>query len=157
DELLETISHEFFHVWNVKRIRPSGLGPWDYSREVYTKSLWISEGLTSYYGDLMLERSGVWTRLKYYQAVSNQIQKLQNRPGRKLMSLENSSWDTWLFLATPKVQITNVENNTVSYYNKGQLVGMLLDLEIRKRTKNRKCLDDVFRYMYDEFYARSKQ
>jgi predicted metalloprotease with PDZ domain len=156
ESLISTASHEFFHVWNVKRIRPAEFGPWDYSQEVYTKSLWICEGLTSYFGDLSLVRSGIWNRSRYYQAVSREIQYLQLQPGRKLMSLEYSSWDTWLFLATPKVELTNHDKTTISYYNKGEIVGLIMDLEIRKRTSNRKNLDDVFRYMYEEYYQRGR-
>ncbi|MBL8149798.1 MAG: M61 family metallopeptidase [Blastocatellia bacterium] len=157
DYLLGTISHEFFHLWNVKRLRPVELGPWDYSHEVHTKSLWIAEGLTSYYGDLALARSGVWSNEKFYKAMSDEIYQLQNRAGRQKMSLELSSWDTWLYLAVPKAQATNQPNTTVSYYNKGEIVGMLLDFEIRHRTAGRKSLDDVFRYMYNKFYLNSSK
>jgi len=155
NELLGVTSHEFFHLWNVKRIRPKELGPWDYSREVYTTLLWVSEGITSYYGNLCLARSGVWTKEQYYLALSEEIAALQNRPGRRLMSAAQSSWDTWLFLAAPSVQVTNLDNTTISYYNKGELLGLLLDLEIRGRTKGRKSLDDVFRYLYDSYYLKS--
>jgi predicted metalloprotease with PDZ domain len=140
----------------VKRLRPLELGPWDYSREVYTRNLWICEGLTSYYGNVSLVRSGVWSRQRYYQALTREIQYLQLQPGRKLMSLEQSSWDTWLFLATPKVEGTNHDRATISYYNKGEIVGLMLDLEIRRLTSNRRSLDDVFRYMYEEYYQRSR-
>ncbi|MEW6731552.1 MAG: hypothetical protein AB1489_09520, partial [Acidobacteriota bacterium] len=95
-------------------------------------------------------------RARYYQAIAREIQILQQRPGRKLMSLEQSSWDTWLFLATPNAQLTNHDNATISYYNKGEIVGLLLDLEIRMRTSNRRSLDDVFRYMYQEYYQRGR-
>jgi predicted metalloprotease with PDZ domain len=156
DELIATASHEFFHIWNVKRLRPLELGPWDYSREVYTRNLWICEGLTSYYGNVSLVRSGVWSRQRYYQTLTREIQYLQLQPGRKLMSLEQSSWDTWLFLATPKVEGTNHDRATISYYNKGEIVGLMLDLEIRRLTSNRRSLDDVFRYMYEEYYQRSR-
>jgi predicted metalloprotease with PDZ domain len=157
DDLLATAAHEFFHLWNVKRIRPAGLGPWDYTREVYTKDLWICEGLTSYYGDLSLTRAGLWSHPRYYQEIAQEIAELQQRPGRKFMSLELSSWDSWLFLATPRAQLTNHDNTTISYYNKGEIVGLMLDLELRERTMNRKSLDDVFRFMYAEYYQHAKK
>lgn len=157
EAILETASHEFFHLWNVKRLRPVELGPWDYSKEAYTKSLWIAEGLTTYYGDLILVRSGYWSEKKFYNFLAEQINLLESKPGRKQMSLEQSSIDTWLFLATPKSQLTNEEQTTVSYYNKGEIVGLILDLEIRKRTSNSKSLDDVLRYLYKEYYLDSPQ
>jgi predicted metalloprotease with PDZ domain len=157
DGIVETASHEFFHLWNVKRLRPIELGPWDYSQEVYTKSLWIAEGLTSYYGDLFLLRSGYWSKEKFYSFLSEQISLLESRPGRKQTSLEQSSLDTWLFVATPKSQTTNEEQITISYYNKGEIVGLMLDLEIRNRTSNLKSLDDVFIYLYKEYYLNSLQ
>lgn len=152
DGLVEVCAHEFFHLWNVKRLRPVGLGPWDYTREVYTRSLWISEGLTSFYGNISLVRSQVWSRTQYYRALADEIMALQSRPARRFMSLELSSWDTWLFLGTSRMQETNHFYSTISYYNKGQLVGALLDLEIRHRTDSRKSLDDVFRDLYSRFY-----
>lgn len=157
EAVIETASHEFFHVWNVKRLRPIELGPWDYSKEAYTKSLWIAEGLTTYYGDLSLVRSGYWSEKTFYNFLAEQITLLESKPGRKQMSLERSSLDTWLFLATPKSQATNEEQTTVSYYNKGEIVGLILDLEIRKRTSNSKSLDDVLRHFYKEHYLDSPQ
>jgi predicted metalloprotease with PDZ domain len=155
NQAIATCSHEFFHLWNVKRLRPVELGPWDYTREVYTKSLWIAEGLTSYYGSLSLARSGVWSRSQYYDQLAEEIQVLENRPGRKIMSLEQSSWDTWLFLAAPRSQTTNLDNTTISYYNKGEVVGAMLNLEIQARTNNRKSLDDVMRKLYEDYYLHS--
>lgn len=155
EDLVETCSHEFFHLWNVKRLRPAGIGPWDYTREVYTRSLWISEGLTSFYGDISLARSQVWTRSRYYHALAQEVMTLQSRPARRFMSLELSSWDTWLFLGVGHKQETNQFNSTISYYNKGHLVGLLLDLEIRHCTGSRRSLDDVFRDLYERFYLKA--
>ena len=155
DDAIVTAAHEFFHLWNVKRLRPKELGPWDYSHEVYTQSLWISEGLTNYYGNLCLTRAGITSPQEYYQTLSDQITYVQKRNGRQTMSLEQASFDTWLFLAAPRTQLTNQENTTISYYAKGELVGMMLDLEIRACTNNSKSLDDVFRYMYQHYYLDS--
>lgn len=154
-DAIVTAAHEFFHLWNVKRLRPKELGPWDYSHEVYTQSLWISEGLTNYYGNLCLTRAGITSPQDYYQALADQINYVQKRNGRQVMSLEQASFDTWLFLAAPHAQSTNQDNTTISYYAKGELVGMMLDLEIRARTNNSKSLDDVFRYMYQYYYLDS--
>ncbi len=133
-------AHEFFHLWNVKRIRPQILGPFDYTREQNTRDLYVSEGMTSYWAGLLLKRSGLWTRKDYFDYLSQQISALQNNPGRHLMSAEMSSWETWN-------RSDNAPNNTIDYYNKGELLGCLIDLELRSRTQNRRSLDDVFRYL----------
>ncbi len=131
------VAHEFFHLWNVKRIRPGILGPFDYTREQNTRNLYVSEGMTSYWAAIGLKRSGVWSLEDYYDDLTRQISTLQSAPGRKIMSVELSSWDTWN-------RGDNATNNRIDYYNKGQLLGNLLDLEIRHRTGNQRSLTDVF-------------
>lgn len=134
-------AHEFFHLWNVKRIRPAILGPFDYTHEQNTRNLYVSEGMTSYWAAIGLKRSAVWSRKDYFDNLAEQIKTLQSAPGRKLMSVELSSWDTWN-------RGDNADNNRIDYYNKGELLGNLLDLEIRFRTQNRKSLNDVFFYLF---------
>ena len=151
-EALETAAHEFFHLWNVKRLRPAALGPFDYTRENYSRSLWFAEGITTYYGYLFLLQSGLWTREQFLNHLANEIYTLEREPGRKLMSAESSSFSAWFFDRSPQMQETNFANTTISYYNKGALLGMLLDLEIRSRTQGHKSLLDVMRFMYHEFY-----
>ena len=138
--LLFVAAHEFFHLWNVKRIRPGILGPFDYSREQNTRNLYVSEGMTSYWAAIGMKRSGLWSRSEYYDNLTTQINTLQAAPGRKIMSVELSSWDTWNVG-------DNADNNRINYYNKGELIGNLLDLEIRHRTQNQKSLTDVFLYL----------
>jgi predicted metalloprotease with PDZ domain len=133
-------AHEFYHLWNVKRIRPAILGPFDYTHEQNTRNLYVSEGMTSYWAALGLKRCGLWSRKDYFNELSTQIQTLQSAPGRKIMSVELSSWDTWN-------RSDNAGNTTIDYYNKGELLGNLLDLEIRHRTQNKKTLTDVFLYL----------
>jgi predicted metalloprotease with PDZ domain len=151
-EALETAAHEFFHLWNVKRLRPAALGPFDYTRENYSSSLWFSEGVTTYYAYLFLLQSGLWTREQFLSHLVNEIYTLEMEPGRKLMSAESSSFAAWFFDRSPQMQETNFANTTISYYNKGALLAMLLDLEIRSRTQRRLSLLDVMRFMYQEFY-----
>jgi len=151
-EALETAAHEFFHTWNVKRLRPAALGPFDYTRENYSRSLWVAEGITSYYGYLFLLQSGLWTRVQLLNRMANEISTLEREPGRKLMSAETSSFSAWFFDRSPQMQETNFPNTTISYYNKGALLAMLLDLEIRSSTQGRKSLLDVMHYMYHAFY-----
>jgi predicted metalloprotease with PDZ domain len=133
-------AHEYFHLWNVKRIRPAILGPFDYSHEQNTRNLYVSEGMTSYWAALGLRRSGLWSREEYFENLATQISQLQSAPGRKIMSVELSSWDTWN-------RADNGQNSRIDYYNKGELLGNLLDLEIRYRTENRRSLTDVFLYL----------
>jgi predicted metalloprotease with PDZ domain len=135
------VAHEYFHLWNVKRIRPAILGPFDYSKEQNTRNLYVSEGMTSYWAAIGLKRSGVWSLKDFYDDLAREINTLQTAPGRKLMSVELSSWDTWN-------RGDNASNTSIDYYNKGQLIGNLLDLEIRHRTNNQRSLTDVFLYLF---------
>lgn len=134
------VAHEFYHLWNVKRIRPEILGPFDYSREQNTRNLYVSEGMTSYWAAIGLKRSGVWSRQDYYDELTKEIGTLQSAPGRKIMSVELSSWDTWN-------RSDNATNSRIDYYNKGELIGNLLDLDIRHRTSNQRSLTDVFLFL----------
>jgi len=142
--VLSTVAHEFVHVWNVKRIRPAVLGPFDYTREVHTRLLWFSEGVTSYYADLLLERSGIDLPVEYLSRMGALIDSMEHTPGRRMMSAEEASWNAWL-------RADNAESTTISYYVKGELIGLLLDIEIRARTKNQKSLDDVMRYLMENY------
>jgi predicted metalloprotease with PDZ domain len=148
-DFLALVSHEFFHLWNVKRIRPDALGPFDYTQENYTKLLWVAEGITEYYADLHVRRAGLTSDKDYLAAIAKRIQDLQQRPGRLEMSAEEASFDAWVKYYRPD---ENAVNSQISYYDKGALLGLLLDLEIRKRSSGAKSLDDVMRYLYSEFY-----
>lgn len=147
------VAHEFFHLWNVKRIRPDALGPFDYTKENYTRLLWVAEGITEYYGNLMVRRAGLISDRTYLDQLAKNIQDFQNTPGRSKMSAEEASFDAWIKLYRPD---ENSVNSSISYYDKGELLGLLLDLEIRRRTNNAKSLDDVMRYLYTEFYLKSR-
>ncbi len=137
---LGLVSHEFFHTWNVKRLRPDGLGPFDYEHEVYTTSLWVAEGLTSYYDDLLLVRAGLMSPEAWMDAMGENIGRVKERPGRHVRSLAESSWDAWIKFYRPDEQY---KNSDVGYYRKGAMVGWVLDGMIRKATLNRRSLDDV--------------
>lgn len=147
------VAHEFFHLWNVKRIRPDALGPFDYTKENYTRSLWVAEGITDYYGNLMLRRAGLVTDKVYLDQLAKRIQALQETPGRLEMSAEDASFNAWIKEYRPD---ENSINSAISYYSKGELLGLLLDLDIRRRTHNAKSLDDVMRYLYTEFYKKGR-
>jgi predicted metalloprotease with PDZ domain len=150
---LSLVSHEFFHLWNVKRIRPDALGPFDYTQENYTKVLWVAEGITDYYADLVLRRAGLISESEFLTATARAMQNMQNTPGRLVQSAEESSYDAWIKYYR---QDENSINSQVSYYDKGALLGLLLDLEIRKRSGGAKSLDDVMRYLYAEFFKKNR-
>ena len=141
-------SHEFTHAWNVKRLRPVELGPFDYERENYTKSLWIAEGLTDYYSWLLPARTGLATKTQALEDVSNAIRALQTRPGRLVQALEMASYDAWIKQYRPD---ENSINTSISYYTKGSLVGLLLDAHIRRLTSGAHSLDDVMRGAYARY------
>jgi predicted metalloprotease with PDZ domain len=145
---LGLVSHEFFHVWNVRRLRPKALAKYDYQSEVYFDELWVAEGITSYYDELALVRSGLTKPKEYLTILSKQIETLQNMPGRQKQSLVESSYDSWIKYYRPD---ENSANTSINYYNKGAIAGMLLDIAIRKRTANQKSLDDVMRLMYQRY------
>jgi predicted metalloprotease with PDZ domain len=152
---LGTVSHEFFHVWNVKRLRPQELGPWDFTRAARTRGLWVAEGFTNYYGHLMLRRAGIWNDKKFLEREAQTITRVESAQGTRLMSAEESSLSAPFIDDAPHAQLTNLKNTSISYYPKGELIGMVMDLLIRGRTKGRASLDDVMRRMYDEFYLKS--
>ncbi len=152
---LDTVAHEFFHVWNVKRLRPVELGPWDFTRPLNTRAMWIAEGLTNYYGHLMQRRAGTWEDEQFWSTLAGYIGSIENAPGRKLMSAEDSSISAAFIDGAVHAQRTNLANTSFSYYNKGETIGLVLDLLIRGKTKGRASLDDVMRRMYDEFYLKS--
>ena len=150
---LQNVSaHEFFHAWNVKRIRPASLEPVDYTREMYTRALWFAEGVTNTYAAYTLVRTGLWSKQEFYQDLSGQISELEGRPAEQWQSAEQSSLDAWL----EKYALYNQPQRSVSYYTKGQVLGVLLDILIRDRTDNQKSLDDVLRIMNRDFAKEGK-
>jgi predicted metalloprotease with PDZ domain len=139
---LSLASHEYFHLWNVKRLRPIELGPFDYEHENYPRSLWISEGLTDYYADLQLARAGLYAPGEYLRELSNAIRTLQTTPARLQQTAEMASFDAWIKQYRPD---DNTVNSTISYYTKGAVLGFVLDARIRAATNDAKSLDDVMR------------
>jgi predicted metalloprotease with PDZ domain len=145
---LKLVSHEFFHAWNVKRLRPVELGPFDYDHEVYTTGLWVAEGITDYYADLLVRRAGLSDDAEYLQDVSGNIRTLQTTPGRLVQPVETASYDTWVRQYRPDENSPNV---SISYYTKGAVLGFLIDAKVRKATAGAKSLDDVMRLAFQRF------
>ena len=150
---LNLVAHEYFHLWNVKRIRPDALGPFDYENENYTKLLWVAEGATSYFEGVLLRRAGLITDEEFLENKASMIQQLQDRPGRFETSLEDASFDAWIKYYR---QDENAINNQISYYDKGDIVNFMLDVEIRSASGGAKSLDSVMRYLYDEFAKKGR-
>jgi predicted metalloprotease with PDZ domain len=150
---LSLVSHEYFHLWNVKRIRPDALGPFDYTKENYTKLLWVAEGITDYYSEISLRRAGLISDKEFLAAAAKSFRNLQMTPGRLVQSAEESSFDAWIKYYR---QDENSINSQISYYDKGAILGLLLDLEIRKHSNGARSLDDVMRYLYNESYKKDR-
>ncbi|WMI65234.1 hypothetical protein RBH94_14355 [Aestuariibaculum sp. YM273] len=153
-DFLNFITHEYFHLYNVKAIRPVELGPFNYSKENYTNMLWVSEGLTVYYEYIIMMRAGLLDKKSAFNYFTNSIKRYENIEGKNHMSLARSSFDIWLNFFNHNV---NAEETTISYYNKGPIIGLLMDLEIRNNTNNKKSLDDVMRFLYNEYYLKQNR
>jgi predicted metalloprotease with PDZ domain len=145
---LELASHELFHVWNVKRLRPVELGPFDYENENHTRSLWMAEGVTDYLAELLVHRADLSTNDEYLDSLSTKIEELQTTPGREVQSAELASFDAWIRYYRPDENSPNV---SISYYTKGAVVAFLLDAKIRTATGGVKSLDDVMRAAYAKY------
>ena len=145
---LTLVSHEMFHAWNGKRLRPVELGPFDYENEALTRSLWVVEGITDYYGDLLAHRAGLITRQELLGNMSATIRELQTTPGRLVQSVELASYDAWIRYYRPDENSPNV---SISYYAKGQVMALILDARIRHLTNGARSLDDVMRAAYAKY------
>jgi len=146
--LVGLLAHETFHAWNGKRARPFALGPFDYTRPTPTRALWVVEGLTTYYDHISPARAGVWSARETLDTIGETWLTLESSPGRFVQSLEDASYEAWIKFYKPDESSGNL---TVSYYVKGALVGLALDLAIRERTGGTRSLDDVMRLLHDRF------
>lgn len=151
---LAFLAHEYFHLYNIKAIRPIALGPFNYDEENYTNMLWVSEGFTVYYEYLILNRAGLLSREDCLGLLRGNIMSYENIPGHLVQSATQSSFDTWIQFFN---RSDNAANTTISYYDKGAALGMLLDLKIRNDTRNKRSLDDVMRSLYHTFYKEKKR
>lgn len=146
---LSLVAHEYFHLWNVKRLRPQGLGPFDYETENYTPLLWIFEGFTAYYDNLITLRCGFRNEQDYLQALVSEFNLVLNRAGHQVQSVGLSSFDTWIKQYRPD---ENSPNSSISYYNKGAMLACMIDISIIVQSQGNYCLDDVLRAAYNQFY-----
>jgi len=153
--ILSFIAHEYFHHYNVKRIRPIELGPFDYDKGSRTNSLWVSEGLTVYYEYLVLVRKGLMSEAQFWKAIRGNLVNYENKPGRLYQSVAAASYSTWS--DGPFGRTGDEVNKTISYYDKGPVLGLMLDLKIRHETGNKRSLDDVMRKLYYKYYKELKR
>ncbi|MCJ8208202.1 PDZ domain-containing protein [Mucilaginibacter sp. RS28] len=151
---LSLVAHEHFHLWNVKRLRPIALGPFDYDNENYTTNLWIAEGFTAYYDNLIVHRTKLYSTENYLGILAADFNVVDNTPGTKMQPLAYASYDAWIKAYRPD---ENSINTGISYYNKGAVIASLLDLEIINDSNGKYSLDDVMRYMYNEYYKVRKR
>jgi len=151
---LGLVAHEHFHLWNVKRLRPIALGPFDYDNENYTTNLWIAEGFTAYYQNIILRYAGLSNTEIFLTDMVGDINTVENQPGTKVQPLSESSFDAWIKGYRPN---ENSYNTGISYYDKGAVIAMLLDLEIINSSNNKYSLNDVMKYMYDTYYKGLKR
>tara|TARA_R110001592_G_scaffold148165_3_gene372863 strand:- start:1802 stop:3550 length:1749 start_codon:yes stop_codon:yes gene_type:complete len=151
---LSLVAHEYFHLWNVKRIRPIELGPFDYNNENYTDLLWVMEGFTSYYDELLLYRAGIYTEEEIIGKLKGSINNIENQPGNKVQPVADASFDAWIKAYRPN---ENSYNTTISYYTKGSVIANMLDLKIINATKGKKSLDDVMKFLYNEYYKKEQR
>jgi len=142
------LTHEFFHTWNVKSIMPAAYQDYDLETETYSKLLWAMEGLTSYYDIVLPCRAGLYDQKRMLEMYANSIKTYLSTPGRAVENLEDSSFDTWIKFYKPD---ENTPNISINYYNKGELVGLMLDMQIRASTRNKRSLDNVMRHLWKEY------
>ncbi len=147
-------AHEYFHLWNVKRIRPIELGPFNYESENYTEQLWVAEGVTSYYDELAMLRAGFVKPAQFLATLESYVNDLENRPGSKIQTLAQSSHDAWIKEYRPN---ENSKNTAISYYAKGLVVAALLDAKISSSSNGKKNLDDLMRLLWNRFYIEKKR
>lgn len=151
ESFLGLLAHEYFHLWNVKRLRPIALGPFDYENENYTNMLWVSEGFTSYYQSDILRRGGLISTERMLALLAGNIGTIENQYGNKVQPVAESSWDAWIKYYRPN---ENAQNSTVSYYNKGGVLANILNMIIISNTKGEKSLDDVLKNLYNDLYLK---
>ena len=147
EEFANIGAHEFFHLWNVKRIHPESMDPIDFTKEQYSRAFWFAEGVTNTYASYTMVRTGLWNKAQFYDDFSQQVGELEARPANTWQSAEQSSLDAWF----EKYPLYNRPTNSISYYTKGQVLGFLLDILIRDRTDDEHSLDDVMRAMNEQF------
>ena len=148
---LGLIAHEYFHLWNVKRLRPIALGPFDYNTENYTNMLWVSEGFTAFYDNWLVRRAGFSSSDKYLDLIASEYSSITNLPGDKVQAVAEASFDAWIKYYRRN---ENSNNSQVSYYDKGSVLASIINIMIIEHSKGKQNLDNLMKYLYNEFYQK---
>ena len=148
-DFLDLVAHEYFHLWNVKRIRPITLGPFNYDSENYTSLLWVMEGFTSYYEKVILLRAGYYSQEEFLGKMFSSLNYVEGAPGSRVQPVAHASFDAWIKAYRPN---ENSRNTTMSYYSRGSVMAMLIDAMIIKNSNGEKCLDHFMRHLYSKYY-----
>jgi predicted metalloprotease with PDZ domain len=147
---LNLVAHEYFHLWNVKRIRPIELGPFDYDQENYTSLLWVMEGFTSYYDELLLLRAGFYTKEEFLNKLQGSINYVEGSVGSRVQPVAHASFDAWIKAYRPT---ENSANTSMTYYSRGSVLGAIFDAMIIDHSKGKQCLDHFLQHLYKKFYV----
>lgn len=153
-DFLSLVAHEYFHLWNVKRIRPIQLGPFNYDEENYTTLLWVMEGFTSYYDELLLRRAGLLTQQEYISKLQSVINYVEGSVGARVQSVAHASFDAWIKAYRPT---ENSSNTTMTYYSRGSMLAALIDIQIIEKYDGKKCLDHFLQVLYNKYYKELKR
>jgi predicted metalloprotease with PDZ domain len=151
---LSLVAHEYFHLWNVKRIRPIELGPFNYDQENYTSLLWVMEGFTSYYDELLMQRAGYYSQEQYISKIQGTINYVEGSVGARVQPVAHASFDAWIKAYRPT---ENSSNTTMTYYSRGQMLGALIDAKILAKYNGTKCLDHFLQQLYNTYYKKLKR
>jgi len=151
---LKLVAHEYFHLWNVKRIRPVELGPFNYDEENYTSLLWVMEGFTSYYEKMILLRAGYYSQIDLLNSMFSSLNYVEGSTGSRVQPVAHASFDAWIKAYRPH---ENSHNTTMSYYSRGSVIAMMLDAKIIKKYKGKKSLDDFMQHIYSEYYKKKNR
>jgi predicted metalloprotease with PDZ domain len=151
---LSLVAHEYFHLWNVKRLRPIELGPFNYDEENYTSLLWVMEGFTSYYDELLLRRAGYYSEADYLSKLQSSLNYVEGTPGARVQPVAHASFDAWIKAYRPN---ENSSNTTMTYYSRGQVLAALIDAKIIARYKGEKCLDHFLKALYEKYYKKQNR
>ncbi len=151
---LNLVAHEYFHLWNVKRIRPIALGPFNYDQEVYTNLLWVMEGFTSYYDELILRRCGFYTEDVFLKKLQSSINYVEGSVGSRVQPVSHASFDAWIKAYRPN---ENSTNTSMTYYSRGSVLGAVFDAMVIKHSNGKECLDHVLKYLYETYYVSKKR
>jgi len=153
-DFLNLVAHEYFHLWNVKRIRPIELGPFNYDEENYTTLLWVMEGFTSYYDELLMRRAGYITENEYLSKLESTVNYVEGSVGARVQPVAHASFDAWIKAYRPN---ENSSNTTMTYYSRGAMLAAVIDAMIIDKYYGKKCLDHFMRVLYDKYYTKLKR